>query len=97
MRPRHCLFVLLVVTLAGLALVGDKPGRPALAQHTQAPQPPQNPQLSVNGRYQIAVWAIESPPTRSGCYMVDTATGDLWELTLNGSESRWVRKANGPR
>jgi hypothetical protein len=89
MRPRHWLFGLLVIVMVGLALAGGKSGQTAFAQ--------QNRQQSDNGRFQISAWARgEGPQARSGCYMVDTATGDLWETMVESNATQWVRVASGP-
>lgn len=89
MRPRHWRLGLLVIVIIGLALAGGKSGQPAFAQ--------QNRQQNDNGRFQISAWASgEGPHARSGCYMVDTATGGLWQTTVEGNAMKWVRVASGP-
>jgi hypothetical protein len=91
MKPRLWVFGLLVIVIVGLTWVADRSGQPALAQ--------QRVQQRDNGRFQIAGWVrMDGPRHRDVCYMVDTATGELWELVPHeGGEFRWEKKANGPR
>jgi hypothetical protein len=80
----------LVVFIVSLAWVGGKSHQTALAQ--------QNNQQRDNGRFQISAWTaqIGEVDFRSGCYMVDTATGELWEMVSEAGGCKWVKKVDRP-
>ncbi|MFO0892711.1 MAG: hypothetical protein U0790_26655 [Isosphaeraceae bacterium] len=85
----------IVVPLIALAFgycLGGMAGPRAVAQPGLPPP---------SGRYQVSAWAL--PPTegeaqrRVGCYMVDSATGELWRLEQQAGGSEWTKVPSRPK
>ena len=81
----------LAVGVAFLLLIGSTQWHRASAQDDGP---------AFGPRYQVSAWATpasESHPfAMSGCYMVDTVTGVLWELQDDGGKRSWARVAEAP-
>ena len=88
MKSSHWSVVLLLVGLA----VGFAAGGGAFEHRVEAQGVPISPQPA---RFQIFAWGFEGPPPgrpmRSGCYIVDTVTGELW-LAADGQPKKISEK-----
>ena len=82
MKSSHWAVVLLLLGLVvGFAVGGGVMERKAMAQGEEgAVAQPQTP------RFQISAYGAGSGATTTrGCYIVDTVTGELWHVAVDGS------------
>ena len=92
MKSSHWAVVLLLLGLVvGFAVGGGVMDRHAMAQEKKGPvgvppfeSPPQP------GRFQISAWGYAAGQGAAinaarGCYIVDTATGEMWHVAVDGS------------
>ena len=90
MRIDQRVVVFFLIVAFGFLIRGDGESRAAAPQREPIP----------TGRYQISAWAV--PPTgastfsQTGCFLVDTGTGELWEYRRDGEKREWVRVTGGP-
>src|SRR5687768_9669839 len=67
----------LLALLIGLALGAALVGNPAVAQSGSTP---------AAGRYQVSAYGAPTGENyRFGCYVLDTATGELWHTAQGGA------------
>ncbi len=89
MTTRRWWIVLIVLGFVAAIGLGRRPE--SLAQ----------PAHPATGRYQIAAFPGKAPQfgmelQGTGCYLVDTATGELWSLTLDQQRNSIWKRIAGP-